>query len=91
MEEAEAVGTGFGAIGCVVGLIAGVVFGLVGWAIGKGKGQGGLGFILGFFLGIIGIIIIGCIGGRSSGGGAPRRWSHRALKTQGKFRPRGRR
>lgn len=90
MDETQAVGTGFGAIGCVIGLVAGVVFGLVGWAIGKSKGQGGLGFILGFFLGIIGIIIIACIRG-SSGGAAPRRWSHRALKTGGKFRPRGRR
>ncbi len=73
----------------VVGLVLGVVFGLVGWAVGRPKGLGGLGFILGFFLSILGVIIIACMGGGSSSGARPRRaYSHRALRTAGRFRPR---
>ncbi len=91
MDDPVAADAGFAAIGCVVSLVVAVVCGLVGWLIGKGKGQGLLGFILGFFLSFIGLIIISFIGGDSSSRGRPRRaYSHRALRTPGRFRHRSR-
>jgi hypothetical protein len=90
MDETQAVGAGFGAVGCIVGLVVGLVFGLVGWAVGKGKGKGGLGFVLGFFLGIIGVLIVAFMGGDSSSGRVRSRrvGPHRALRTPGRFRGR---
>ena len=77
------------AVFAVVSLVVGVVCGLVGWVIGKGKGQGALGFVLGFILGPLGLIIVSFMGGSSSGGARPRRaYSHRSLRTAGRFRPR---